>query len=187
MNRCHWPNLESNPLYIQYHDHEWGVPSFDDRYLFEMLVLESFQAGLSWLIILKKREQFRQAFDQFDVQKVAKYDEEKINQLMENASIVRNQAKIRAAINNANAFIEVQKSAGSFAQYIWSFTNHKPLLHESDTPLATNSLSDKVSKDLKKKGFRFMGSVTTYSFLEAIGVMNNHATYCFRHIPEPNK
>ncbi len=186
MNRCHWPNLENNPIYIAYHDNEWGEPSFDDHYLFEMLILESFQGGLSWLIILKKRDAFRRAFDQFDVEKVANYGEEKMEELLRNTDIVRNRAKIQAAVNNAKAFIEVQRSFGSFSNYIWAFTDNKPILRKSDESEVTNALSDTVSKDLKKRGFRFIGSVTAYTFLEAIGVMNNHASYCFKYAPRPN-
>ncbi len=177
--RCQWPNLENNPIYIEYHDHEWGVPSYDDNYLFEMFVLESFHCGLSWLLILKKREAFKTAFDDFSAEKIASYNEQKIAQLMENTGIVRNKAKILATIANAKAFLEVQKQFGSFSKYIWSFTNNKVVHVDFALQITKNELSDKVSKDLKKRGFKFMGSVTTYSYLEAIGIMNNHANYCF--------
>ncbi len=156
------------------------MASYDDRYLFEMLILESFHCGLSWLLILRKREEFRRAFDSFDVERVAKYGEEKIEQLMQNTGIVRNRAKIVAAIANAQAFIRVQEEFGSFCKYIWSFTDEQIVYGDFNLLLTTNALSDSVSKDMKKRGFKFMGSVTTYSYLEAIGVMNNHAADCFR-------
>lgn len=181
MNRCKWSNLESNPIYIEYHDREWGVASYDDCYLFEMLVLESFHCGLSWLLILRKRKEFGCAFDGFDVERVAGYGEAKIEALMLNSGIVRNRAKIVATVANANAFIEVQREFGSFSNYIWGFTDGKVLYGDFNLGLTTNNLSDRVAKDLKKRGFKFMGSVTTYSYLEAIGVMNNHAEECFRH------
>ncbi len=181
MKRCAWSNLENNPIYIEYHDNEWGIPSYDDKYLFEMLILESFHCGLSWLIILKKRENFIKAFDNFDVKKIAAYDNVKVESLMQDAGIVRNRAKVLAAIANAQAFIKVQNEFGSFSKYIWSFTNEEVQYGDFNLMLTTNTLSDKVSKDMKKRGFKFMGSVTTYSFLEAIGVMNNHATDCFKY------
>lgn len=182
IQRCSWANLEKSEVYKEYHDNEWGVPSYGDKYLFEMMVLESFQAGLSWLTILNKREAFRLAFDGFDPQKVKKYDETKIASLLENKQIVRNNAKIRAAINNATQFIDIQQKFGSFSNYIWSFTNNKVIFKKDDEFNTTNELSDTVSKDLKKRGFKFLGSVITYSYLEAIGVMNNHFSYCFKHI-----
>lgn len=178
--RCNWPNLESNEIYMEYHDNEWGIPSYEDRYLFEMILLESFHCGLSWLIILKKREAFREAFDNFDQMIIKDYAEEKIEQLMNNKEIVRNKAKIIANIENARAFIRVQKEYGTFSAYIWSFTENKVIYGDFDTLITTNNLSDTVSKDMKKRGFKFMGSVTTYSYLEAIGVMNNHARSCFK-------
>ncbi|MFR9649788.1 MAG: DNA-3-methyladenine glycosylase I [Rikenellaceae bacterium] len=159
-----------------------GVASWDDRYLFEMLLLESFHCGLSWLLILKKREAFRSAFDGFEVERVARWDEAKIEELMQNAAIVRNRAKIVAAVANARAFIEVQREVGSFAKYIWSFTDGKVLYGNFNLGITRNPLSDRVAKSLKERGFKFMGSVTTYSYLEAIGVMNNHAAECFRHV-----
>lgn len=181
MERCRWPNLEKSATYQAYHDNEWGVPSYGDRYLFEMIVLESFHCGLSWLLILNKRENFRIAFDQFDPCIIKDYDDHKISELLSNKGIVRNAAKIRATINNAACFINVQQEFGSFSAYIWSFTNHE-VIYATDEPLTpTNELSDIVSKDLKKRGFKFMGSITTYSYLEAIGVMNNHCSYCFKH------
>ncbi|MFA9397855.1 MAG: DNA-3-methyladenine glycosylase I [Clostridiaceae bacterium] len=179
--RCNWPNLEKNEIYIEYHDNEWGIPSYDDKYLFEMILLESFHCGLSWLIILKKRESFRKAFDNFDPCLIKDYTEVKVDELMENKDIIRNKSKILANIENAKSFLKVQKEFGSFCDYIWSFTDNKILLGNLDKKIATNDLSDTVSKDLKKRGFKFMGSVTTYSYLEAIGVMNNHSSNCFRN------
>lgn len=175
--RCNW--VSSDLDYIKYHDEEWGVASFDDRYLFEMLVLESFHCGLSWLIILKKRNNFKKVFDNFDVHKVSTYNETKIEQLLSDSSIVKHKGKIEATINNAKCFIEVQKEFGSFSNYIWGFTNNKVVYRS--VVVTKNELSDKVSKDLKKRGFKFMGSVTTYSYLEAIGVMNNHQECCFKN------
>lgn len=181
MNRCKWPNLEQSDVYKKYHDEEWGVASHDDSYLFEMLLLESFHCGLSWLIILKKREYFKEAFDDYDYHKIANYDENKVKELMNNSNIVRNEQKIRATIKNAQAFIKVQQEYTSFNNYLYSFTNNEVIYLPSDNPITRNELSDKISKDLKKRGFSFMGSVTTFSYLEAIGLMNNHATYCFRY------
>ncbi|MFI3296270.1 MAG: DNA-3-methyladenine glycosylase I [bacterium] len=180
MNRCKWKNLENNPIYCEYHDNEWGVESHDERYLFEMLILESFHCGLSWLIVLKKREAFRMAFDNFDVEKVAAFDIMRIENLMQNSNIIRNRAKIEATVLNAQAFIRIQQEFGSFDKYIWSFTKGEVLYSNFDAEITTNWLSDLVAKDLKQRGFKFMGSVTTYSYLEAIGVMNNHASYCFK-------
>ncbi len=181
MKRCEWPTLENNPIYQEYHDNEWGVASYDDNYLFEMFVLESFHCGLSWLLILKKRENFRKAFDNFDVSKIIAYSDEKIEELMQNEGIVRNRAKILATIANAKAFIEVKKEFGSFCEYIWSFTDKKVFRQPFDGKTDRNELSNTVSKDLKKRGFKFMGTVTCFSYLEAIGVMNNHAPYCFKY------
>ncbi len=178
--RCSWPNLEKSELYRQYHDSEWGVASYDDNYLFEMFILESFHCGLSWLLILRKREAFIKAFDQFDANKIANYNDEKIESLMQDEGIVRNKAKILATIANAAAFLKVQAEFGSFSKYIWSFTNDKVVYNPFDGQTTRNELSDTVSKDLKKRGFKFMGTVTCFSYLEAIGVMNNHAKDCFR-------
>jgi len=183
-NRCQWPNLENNPVYITYHDEEWGVPSYEDAYLFEMLVLESFHCGLSWLIILKKREAFRAAFDAFDPNIIQGYSSKKIETLMADPAIVRHKGKILATIGNAKAFLKIQAEFGSFCTYIWSFTDQKILYGNCESLLTTNALSDRVAKDLKKRGFKFLGSVTTYSYLEAIGVMNNHSPQCFRHIAQ---
>lgn len=180
-NRCKWPNLEKSEVYMEYHDHEWGVASYEDSYLFEMILLESFHGGLSWLIILKKREAFRKVFDNFDPYAIKDYSEEKLEELMGNSDIVRNKAKILANIENAKAFIKVQKEFGTFSKYIWSFTNDEIQYGDSDQLIKTNELSDMVSKDMKKRGFKFMGSITTYSYLEAIGVMNNHSSTCFKN------
>lgn len=177
MKRCKWVD-ETNELYVKYHDTEWGIPSYDDHYLFEMLLLESFQAGLSWITILKKREAFREAFDNFDVIKVSQYDEAKILSLMSNQKIVRNQLKIRAAVNNAKIFIQIQQEFGSFSNYIWSFTDGKIIYNENDELPTTSSLSDQISADLKKRGMKFVGSTIIYSYLQAMGIINDHETTC---------
>jgi len=181
ISRCNWTNLENNDVYIEYHDNEWGIASYDDAYLFEMILLESFHCGLSWLIILKKREAFRKAFDQFDPKIIKSYSDDKINELMNNKDIVRNKAKILGNIENAKAFLKVQEEFGTFSKYIWSFTDNKVQYGDFEKKITTNKLSDTVSKDMKKRGFKFLGSVTTYSYLEAIGVMNNHSSNCFRN------
>ena len=176
--RCPWAKSEND---IAYHDTEWGVPSHDDNYLFEMLILEGFQAGLSWSLILNKRENFRNAFDNFDYKKIAKYDEKKLAELAKNKGIVRNKLKIAASVKNAVAFMEVQKEFGSFDKYIWSFTDNKQIINKwedvSEVP-ATTELSDKISKDLKKRGFKFVGSTIVYSFLQAIGIIDDHLVSC---------
>ena len=177
MKRCKWVD-ETNELYVKYHDTEWGIPSYDDHYLFEMLLLESFQAGLSWITILKKREAFREAFDDFDVIKVSQYDEAKILSLMSNQKIVRNQLKIHAAVNNAKIFIKIQQEFGSFSNYIWSFADGKIIYNENDELPTTSSLSDQISADLKKRGMKFVGSTIIYSYLQAMGVINDHETTC---------
>ena len=178
MNRCSWVN--DNPLYIKYHDEEWGVASYDDGYLFEMLLLESFQAGLSWECILNKRENFREAFDNFDYNKISKYDENKINELINNKGIIRNKLKINAAINNSKIFIKIQKEYGTFSKYIWSFTNNKIIIHNGVKLYTRNSLSDRISEDLKKRGMKFVGTVIIYSYLQAIGMINEHEIDCFK-------
>ncbi len=175
MNRCKWCNLK-NPLYIKYHDEEWGTLKLDDDYLFEMLLLESFQAGLSWECILNKREQFRAAYDQFDNRKISCYDDKKIEALQENKGIIRNRRKIEASVKNAKVFMEIQKEYGSFAHYLKTFTNDV-ILYEFDK--TTNDLSDKLSSDLKKRGMTFVGSTIIYSFLQAIGIINSHEPGCF--------
>ena len=178
MQRCSWVDLKS-PFYIKYHDEEWGVPKYDDRDLFELLILEGFQAGLSWITVLKKREAFRKAFDNFDVNKVAKYDESKVADLMNNADIIRSRNKIEAAINNAKVFIEIQKEFGSFSDYIWKFTRGKCIKNTDDKIPASSPLSDMVSKDLKKRGMKYVGTVIIYSYLQAIGVINDHERDCY--------
>lgn len=177
MNRCFWVN-EKNPLYVQYHDEEWGVPSYEDNYLFEMLVLESFQAGLSWECILNKREEFRKAYDSFDAKKVSKYTEEKIEELRKNEKIVRNRLKILASIHNAKVFLEIQKEFGSFSNYIWSFTNNKVVKRKTKENITSNELSDIISKDLKKRNMKFVGTTIIYSYLQAIGIINDHDLDC---------
>ncbi|MCK4653895.1 MAG: DNA-3-methyladenine glycosylase I [Candidatus Cloacimonetes bacterium] len=181
MNRCPWGT--ANELYIHYHDEEWGVPVYDDKKQFEFLVLESAQAGLSWQTILKKRENYRAAYDGFDVEKVAKYNEKKIEALMQNAGIIRNHRKIEASINNARLFREIQKEFGSFCNYLWGFVNGKPIINQwteiSQIPAKTE-LSDRISKDMKKRGLKFLGSITIYSHLQATGLVNDHLTRCFR-------
>lgn len=181
-NRCPW--CGSDPLYVRYHDTEWGVPVWDDRTLFEFLILESFQAGLSWITILRKRENFRNAFDGFDFKKIAAYTEEKIQQLLQDKGIIRNQLKIRAAVTNAQAFLKVQESHGSFSKYIWGFVDGTPIRNQWQTMKevpATTPLSDTISKDLKKRGFKFMGSTVVYAHMQATGMVNDHLTNCFRH------
>ena len=177
MNRCHWVNLD-NPLYVKYHDEEWGVPSYDDKYLFEMLVLESFQAGLSWECILNKRKAFYEAFDCFNYQKIANYSEDKINELLSNKDIVRNKRKIEATIKNAKVFMNIQKEYNSFSNYIWSFTNNKIVINKTDEIITSNELSDTISKDLKRRGMSFVGTTIIYSYLQAIGIVNDHETTC---------
>ncbi|UCE36457.1 MAG: DNA-3-methyladenine glycosylase I [Thermoplasmata archaeon] len=182
VNRCPW--CEGDELYIKYHDKEWGVPVHDDRKHFEFLILESAQAGLSWLTILRKRENYRKAFDGFDPKKVARFNKKKIEKLLKDPGIIRNQRKIEASINNAKRFLEVQNEFGGFDNYIWGFTNLKPKINSwkkiSQIP-ATTKLSDKISVDLKKRGFKFVGSTTIYAHLQAVGVVNDHIVSCFRY------
>lgn len=182
MSRCSW--CEKEEVYIEYHDKEWGVPVHDDRKQFEFIVLESAQAGLSWLTILKRRENYRKAYDGFDPEKVAQYDAEKLEELLNNAGIIRNRMKIEASINNAQKFIEIQQEFGSFSNYIWGFVNNKPIINKftsiSEVP-ATTELSDTISKDLKKRGFKFMGSTIVYAHLQAVGIINDHITSCYRY------
>ena len=180
MKRCHWVD-ENSPIYIKYHDEEWGVPKYDDKELFELLVLESFQAGLSWITVLKKREDFRIAFDNFDVKKVASYDENKVNELLNNEKIIRSRGKINSAINNAKIFIEIQKEFGSFSDYIWGFTNNQVVKNSSDVLPVSTPLSDKISKDLKKRGMKYVGTIIIYSYLQAIGVVDDHEKDCFKY------
>lgn len=180
MKRCFWVD-EKSETYVKYHDEEWGVPNHNDRDLFELLILEGFQAGLSWITVLKKREAFRKAFDNFDVKKVSEYDEEKINALLENKDIIRSRGKITAAINNAKIFIEIQKDFGSFSNYIWGFTDNKVIKNTTGEIPVKTELSDMVSKDLKKRGMKYTGSVIIYSYLQAIGIVDDHEKDCFRY------
>ena len=186
--RCAWCGTEQ--IYVDYHDKEWGVPLHDDRRLFEMLILEGMQAGLSWITVLKKREAFREAFDNFDVKKIAKYTEEKVEELMQNEKIIRNRRKITAAIDNAKAFIEIQKEYGSFDKFIWSYVDDKPIINRfkklEEMP-ANTPLSDKISKDLKKRGFNFVGTTIIYSFMQAVGMVDDHITSCFCHTDNRKK
>jgi len=181
MKRCNWP---TNELSIRYHDEEWGTPRHDDRGLFEFLILEGAQAGLSWDTILRKRENYRTAFDGFDVNKVARYTDKKIEKLMQDEGIIRNRLKIASAVSNAKAFLKVQKEFGSFDKYIWSFVNGKPIvnkLKESSQVPAKTEVSDAISKDLKKRGFNFVGSTIMYAFMQATGMVNDHLVSCFRY------
>lgn len=179
--RCGWLNVE-NPLYVAYHDEEWGIPVHDDTKLFEMLILEGAQAGLSWETILKKRENYRNAFDGFDVKKVAAYDDLKIEALLQNEGIVRNRLKVKSTVKNARVFIEIQNEFGSFDNYLWQYVNYEPVLNHftslAEVPAKT-SLSDLISKDLKKRGMSFVGSTIIYAYLQAVGVVNDHTIDCF--------
>ncbi|MDG1437240.1 MAG: DNA-3-methyladenine glycosylase I [Rickettsiaceae bacterium] len=188
-NRCEWLNYNNKPApdyYIEYHDNEWGVPVHDDRLLFEFLILEGAQAGLSWVTILKKRENYRQAYDNFDPAIVATYDKAKEAELLNNAGIVRNRLKISASIINAKAYLEVQKEFGSFDNYIWQFTNGTIIKNHysslKELPASTHE-SDLMSKDLKKRGFKFVGSTICYAFMQATGMVNDHMTNCFKYCP----
>ncbi len=180
--RCEW--CGDDPLYVAYHDDEWGVPVHDDRKLFEMLILEGAQAGLSWSTILKKRENYRKAFDHFDAKKIAKYDKAKVAKLLTDPGIVRNRLKIAATIQNARAFLELQKEFGSFDRYIWQFVDGKPKKNKwkslKEIPPKTAE-SDAMSKDLKKRGFSFVGSTICYAFMQAVGMVNDHVVTCFRY------
>ena len=178
-NRCFWAKT---PLSIEYHDEEWGVPLHDDNRLFEFLILEGAQAGLSWETILRKRDNYRKAFDRFNPAKVAKYDQEKIDQLLNNEGIIRNRLKINSAVTNARSFLEVKKEFGSFDEYVWRFVNGKPLKRKPGQPIAARTeLSDALSKDLLKRGFKFVGSTICYSFMQAVGMVNDHDATCFRY------
>ena len=181
-HRCGW--CVGDNLYEAYHDEEWGVPVKDDATIFEFLILETFQAGLSWITILRKRENFRKAFDQFDYKKIANYQQPKIDSLIQDAGIIRNKLKINATVTNAQAFIKVQEEFGSFSAYIWGFVNHNPIknaiTYYKDAP-ATTALSDALSKDLKKRGFKFVGSTVIYAHMQATGMVNDHEINCFRY------
>ncbi|MER3319774.1 MAG: DNA-3-methyladenine glycosylase I [Allomuricauda sp.] len=181
-HRCGW--CEGDPLYEAYHDEEWGVPVKDDETLFEFLILETFQAGLSWITILRKRDNFRKAFDHFDYKKIANYNQTKIDSLLQDAGIIRNKLKVNATVSNAIAFMEVQKEFGSFSKYIWDFVDGRPIKNEwenyKDAP-ATTELSTAISKDLKQRGFKFVGSTVIYAHMQATGMVNDHEINCFRY------
>jgi len=180
--RCAWAG--NDPLYIKYHDEEWGIPVHDDQKLFEMLILEGAQAGLSWITILRKRENYRRAFDNFNAEIISKYNSNKINQLLKNEDIIRNRLKIKATINNAKCFLEVQKEYGSFDKFIWQFTNGEQLKNKFNTLKeipAKTEISDAMSKELKKRGFKFVGSTICYAFMQAVGMVNDHTIDCFRY------
>jgi len=179
---CSWPT--NDPLMIKYHDKEWGVPVHNDRKLFEFLLLEGMQAGLSWWIVLYKRENYRKAFDNFDFNKIAKYNKRKINSLLKNEGIIRNKLKVESAVTNAKAFLEIRKEFGTFNKYIWSFVNGKPIQNKfkslKEIPASTK-LSDLISKDLKKRGFKFVGTTIIYAHMQATGMVNDHVVDCFRY------
>ena len=180
--RCKW--CGNDPLYMEYHDNEWGVPVFDDKKIFEFLLLETFQAGLSWITILRKRESFRKAFSNFDYKKISNYSDKKLEKLKLDAGIIRNRLKIKAAKTNAISFLKVQKEFGTFRKYIWNFVDEKPIQNNFkslDELPKNNALSDKISSDLKKRGFKFVGSTIIYSHMQAMGMVNDHTTGCFRY------
>ncbi len=181
--RCSWDN--NNPLLVEYHDREWGVPVRDDKRLFEFLILEGVQAGLSWELVLKKRENYRNAFDNFDVVKISKYTVKDVKRLLVNKGIIRNRLKIMATIVNAQKFLEIQKEFGTFDKYIWQFVGGRPIKNKfkslSELPVKTRE-SDAMSKDLQRRGFKFVGSIICYAFMQAVGMVNDHTTNCFRHI-----
>ncbi len=179
INRCRWVNMK-NPLYIQYHDTEWGIPQHADQMLFELLILEGFQAGLSWECVLNKRVRFRQVYDNFDVEKVSHYDEKKMQELLADPGIIRNRLKVQASVRNARVFLQIQAEFGSFDAYLWGFTDGKTI-DESYDLRTTSPLSDQISKDLKKRGMKFAGSTVIYSYLQAVGVINAHGAECDCH------
>jgi DNA-3-methyladenine glycosylase I len=181
-HRCEWAG--SDPLYIQYHDQEWGVPVHDDCTLFEFLVLEGAQAGLSWITILRRRENYRQAFDNFDPQKVARYNPTKIERLLQDPGIIRNKLKVNSAVQNAQAFLRIQEEFGSFNQYIWGFVDHRPIINtwtQMNQIPASTPLSETISKDLKQRGFNFVGPTIVYAHMQATGMVNDHVVSCFRY------
>ena len=178
--RCFWVR-EDNALYCAYHDEEWGTPIYDDRDMYGLFLLELFQAGLSWITLLKKREAFSEAFDEFDVEKIARYDQAKIDALLQNAGIIRSRGKIEAAISNAKIVLALKKEFGSFCNYLWSFSDGKVVLSPDDQPRSTSPLSDRMSADMKRRGMRYAGSVTIHSFLQAAGIVNEHETTCYRY------
>lgn len=183
VRRCPWVDL-TKPDYVQYHDQEWGVPVYDDTKMFEFVVQESAQAGLSWYTILKRREQYRAAFAQFDVEKVAQFDQDKVEALLQDSGIIRHRGKINATITNAQAFIAIQQEFGSFSEYLWRYVDHQPIVNSpqnKEAYLATSELSDRISRDLKKRGFKFFGSTICYAHLQACGLINDHSIDCFKH------
>ncbi|AZV43050.1 DNA-3-methyladenine glycosylase [Peribacillus asahii] len=183
MKRCMWVKTKE-PLYMEYHDKEWGVPVYDDKILFEMLCLEGAQAGLSWWTVLQKRENYRSAFDQFEAEKIVQYTDEKLQLLIENQGIIRNKMKIYSVVTNAKAFLKIQQEYGSFSSYIWSFVDNKPIINNWETAKdvpTSNEISDKMSKQLKRDGFKFVGSTICYSYMQAVGMVNDHTLECFRH------
>lgn len=181
VRRCGWVNLK-NPRYVDYHDREWGRPEHEDRKLYELLILESFQAGLSWECVLNKREHFRRAYDGFDPEKVARYGEEKVQSLLSDPGIIRNKLKVRASIRNSAVFLDIQREFGSFDRYLWSFTEGE-VVREPYTLRTTSPLSDLISRDLKRRGMTFVGSTVVYSYLQAVGVINGHGEGCFCQNP----
>lgn len=180
MERCKWVNL-NNPKYIDYHDNEWGVCVYDDDKLFEMLLLESFQAGLSWECVLNKRDAFRVSFDDFNPYLISKYDEAKIGELLNNKDIIRSRRKIEASINNAKIFLSIKREYGSFSNYIWQFTDGKIIKNKDDNLKVTSELSDTISNDLRKRGMKYMGSIIVYSYLQAIGIIDDHEIGCYKY------
>ena len=180
MTRCSWVD-EKSEIYIKYHDEEWGVPKYNDRDLFELLILEGFQAGLSWITVLKKREAFRKAFDNVDVEEVANYSSAKIEELLSNKDIIGSKNKVAAAINNAEWFVRIQKEFGSFGNYIWKFTNGRVIKNSGEEIPTQTTLSEIISKDLKRKGMKYVGAVIIYSYLQAIGIVDDHEIGCFKY------
>jgi len=179
--RCAWISNTTDEVYIKYHDEQWGVPCYDEHTLIEMLILESFHAGLSWLIVLKKRDNFKKAFDNYDLEKIANYGEEKIEELKNDKGIIRNRLKIAATINNAAIILEIKKEFGSFKDYIWGFTKNEIIYNTDDVFNDKTELSNMISKDMKKRGMKFLGTVTVYAYLQAVGIVNDHELGCFRH------
>jgi len=188
VDRCEWAN--NNELMKNYHDEEWGVPIHDDVNLFEQLILQGAQAGLSWITILKKRENYRKAFDNFNFEKISSYDEKKIQALLNNKGIIRNELKIRSVVKNAKILVEIRKDFGSFNDYIWKFVNYTPIQNNwvsIDNIPSKTPLSEKISKEMKKRGFQFIGPIIIYAYMQAIGMVNDHLTYCFRYAQIKNK
>lgn len=185
MKRCHWAG--NDKIYIDYHDKEWGVPTHDDKILFEFLILEGAQAGLSWITILKRRAGYKEAYDDFNVNKIAKYDAEKVSELLNNTGIVRNKLKVASSIENAKVFLEIQKEFTSFDNYIWEFVGNKPMqnnFNNANNVPASTEISDTISKDLKKRGMSFVGSTIIYAYMQSMGLVNDHTTDCFKHALE---